>query len=255
LTVDEPTGARRQLVLRRYVRADWLAREPDLAAHEARVLELLGPTDVSAPELVAVDPEGAATDVPAVLMTALHGRVRWSTRSLADYLVQLVDALLPIHRVTVPAGVPIRPFRPYYADAPLRPPVGTAEPQAWERAIEIHHGPPPQHEHLFVHRDYHPGNVLWVGTAVRGVIDWASASIGSPDADVAHCRVNLARHLGWNAAEAFRARFAERAGRGQDYDPYWDIVTIVGMLDDMGPESGWLPAADDFVARVVARCG
>src|SRR5882724_8262052 len=42
VTVDAPDGGRRELVLRRYVRADWLAREPDLAEHEAHVLDLLG---------------------------------------------------------------------------------------------------------------------------------------------------------------------------------------------------------------------
>jgi hypothetical protein len=64
--------------------------------------------------------------------------------------------------------------------------------------------------------------------------------------------VNLARHLGWEVAEAFRAIWSDRTGR-HDYEPYWDLVTIVGMLDELGPGSGWLVAADEFVARVVAR--
>jgi aminoglycoside phosphotransferase (APT) family kinase protein len=256
LTVEDATGTRRRLVLRRYVRADWLAEEPDLAEHEAVVLALLDRSDVLAPRLVAVDPTGAHTDVPAVLMSALPGRVRWSARDLPGYLEQLVDALLPIHRTPVPADVAVRPFRRYYDGEDVQPPEGTTQRAAWARAIEVHAGPPPapSGDPVFIHRDYHPGNVLWVGDAVTGVVDWASASVGAPDADVGHCRVNLARHLGWDAAEAFRAIYEERAGR-RDYDPYWDLVTIVGMLDDTGPESGWLPAADDFVARVVALLG
>ena len=49
----------RTLVLRIHTNDEWLAREPDLAAREAAVLELLAPTAVPAPELVAVDPDGA----------------------------------------------------------------------------------------------------------------------------------------------------------------------------------------------------
>jgi aminoglycoside phosphotransferase (APT) family kinase protein len=251
LTVVDRSGERQRLVLRRFVRADWLAEEPDLAEHEALVLALLERSDVLAPRLVAVDPDGTLTDVPAVLMTALPGRVRWSPRDLGSFLGGLVDALLPIHAVRVPAGTAVRRFRPYYAGEVLQPPAGTRQRAAWERAIEIHAQPPPGGEAVFIHRDFHPGNVLWAGDAVTGVVDWASASVGSPLADVAHCRANLARHLGWDAAEAFRAVYEARAGR-TDYDPYWDLMTIVGMLDDSGPESGWLPASDEFVARVVA---
>jgi aminoglycoside phosphotransferase (APT) family kinase protein len=69
VTVEDGRGRRHALVLRRFVRAEWLAREPDLAEHEARVLDLLDGTDVAAPRLVAVDPHGAECDVPAVLMT------------------------------------------------------------------------------------------------------------------------------------------------------------------------------------------
>jgi hypothetical protein len=187
-------------------------------------------------------------------MTALPGRVRWTPRDLPVYLESLVDALLPIHAVRVPPGVAVRPFRPHYRSVPLRPPPATTRPEAWERAIAVHAAPPPADEPVFVHRDFHPGNVLWRGAAVAGVVDWASASVGSPLVDVGHCRVNLVRHLGWDAAEAFRAVYESHAGR-TDYDPYWDLMTVVGMLGDLRAVADWLPAADDFVARVVARLG
>lgn len=252
VTVDESTGARRRLVLRRYVRADWLEREPDLAEHEARVLQLLGSTNVLAPRLIAFDPFGQRADVPAVLMTALPGRIRWSPRDVPAYLEQLVDHLLLIHAVQVPASAGIRDFFPYYEGESLEPPPGSSCHAAWERAIAVHAKAPPVQERDFIHRDYHPGNVLWTGDALTGIVDWSSASLGSPEADVGHCRINLARHLGYDAAEQFTAIYRERSGRGE-YHPYWDLVDAVGMLDLVGPEFGWLPALDDFVARAVAR--
>jgi aminoglycoside phosphotransferase (APT) family kinase protein len=116
----------------------------------------------------------------------------------------------------------------------------------------VHAGPPPVVERSFIHRDFHPGNVLWRGTGVSGVVDWANASLGSPEADVGHCRINIARHLGHEVADQLAARYRERSGRGA-YEPYWDLVDAVGMLDDAGPDRGWLPALDDFVRRAVAR--
>jgi aminoglycoside phosphotransferase (APT) family kinase protein len=250
VTVDDPSGERRHLVLRRYVRADWLELEPDLAEHEARVLALLDSTAVLAPRLVAVDPGGTRCDVPAVLMTHRPGRVRWSARDVPEYLEQLVDQLLPIHSVRVPPSAGIRDFLPYYVGWALEPPAGTSCPAAWERAIAVHAGPPPVHERDFIHRDYHPGNALWTGTGITGIVDWATASVGSPEADVGHCRINLARHLGHGAAEIFAARYRARSGRGECH-PYWDIVAAVGLLDDADPD--WLPALDDFVHRATAR--
>lgn len=258
VTVDDASGARLPLVLRRYVRADWLAREPDLAEHEARVLELLGPARVDAPRLVAVDTDGSECDVPAVLMTRLPGRVRWTpSRDLDGYLTPLVDALLAIHAVAIPRSATIRPFRPYHQDQALSPPKGTSCPDAWVRAIEVHAGPPLASARVLIHRDFHPGNVLWAGNALSGVVDWCNASAGVPEADVAHCRVNLAYGLGIDAAERFTTRWLERSGT-REYDLYWDLVDAVSSFEDEdedGPDPGWLPALDVIVSRAVARLG
>jgi aminoglycoside phosphotransferase (APT) family kinase protein len=252
VTVDDGAGARGHLMLRRFVRADWLAEEPDLAEHEARVLELLRPSRLTMPELVAVDADGSECDVPAVLMTRVPGRVRWSPRDVDGFVARLVDAMLSIHEVRIPAGVEVRPFRPYDRGKPLVPPPGTTVPGAWERAIEVHAGPAPSSEPVFVHRDFHPGNVLWSGAEVSAVIDWSSASVGAPEVDVGHCRVNLAVALGLDVADRFLAVYQERTGR-DDYDPYWDLQVLVGMISDIELESEWLPADDELVRRAVAR--
>lgn len=254
VTVDDARGTRHDLVLRRYVRADWLAREPDLAQHEARVLALLESSAVAAPRLIAVDATGSECDVPAVLMTRLAGRIRWSARDVEQFLQKLVHAMTTIHAVPVPASVPIRSYARYNEDVRLLPPTGTSASAAWARAIEVHAGPPPEDTPTFIHRDFHPGNVLWVGHATSGIVDWVTASVGSPDADVGHCRLNLARHLGGDVAERLTVISRERTGRAA-YDPYWDLVAAVGMLGDADPAPGRLPDLDEFVRRAVARLG
>src|SRR6266540_6014752 len=51
-------GTTHELVLRRWARPGWELGDPEMtAAHEAGVLELLGPSLIPAPELVAADPD------------------------------------------------------------------------------------------------------------------------------------------------------------------------------------------------------
>jgi aminoglycoside phosphotransferase (APT) family kinase protein len=86
---------------------------------------------------------------------------------------------------------------------------------------------------------------------VSGVVDWGHASIGSPYADVGHCRVNLAYQFGHEATDRFLALYEELTGR-REYHPYWDIVAAIGGMDESVDDE---PNASDerFLARAVAR--
>jgi hypothetical protein len=64
---------------------------------------------------------------------------------------------------------------------------------------------------LLLHRECHPGDVLWSRGKVSGVVDWVR--IGSPCANVGHCRVNLAYQFGQEAAERFLAIYQALTGR------------------------------------------
>jgi aminoglycoside phosphotransferase (APT) family kinase protein len=252
--MEDRVGRRSRLVLRRFVRADWLAEEPDVAVREAEALRVLAGTDhgLPLPELVAVDETGAEAGAPAVLITALPGRVDWAPRELGPWLDRLVALLPPIHAVRVPGEVELRPYRPYELGRELAPPRWTRYPRAWARAIAAYEGPAPSAERVFVHRDFHPGNVLWRRGRVSGLVDWANASVGAPEADVGHCRANLAGHSGLAVADDFLARWQAVTGR-TGYHPYWDLAVEVSTLDSYGQEED--PALDAFVARAVARLG
>lgn len=256
LRIENGAGPVRTLVLRRYVLADWLAEEPDLAEREAAVLRLLADRSVTAPQLVGIDPTGSLAGEPAVLMTALPGRIRWVRTGVDDWLRQLAEALPAIHAVAVPDEAWIPAYRPYELGKEMAPPPWTRYPRAWERAIEIYNGPPPADESFFIHRDYHPGNVLWLDGQVSGIVDWANASIGSPEADVGHCRGNIVGHFGPGAGLEAADRFLEHyiAVSGRDcYHPYWDIVTVtIGPADSYGPPE---PALDAWIAAGVAELG
>jgi len=62
---------------------------------------------------------------------------------------------------------------------------------------------------VLLHRDFHPGNVLWQRGRVSCVVDGQAASPAM--ADVAHCRVNLLT-LGSGAPERFTSMWERAAG-------------------------------------------
>jgi aminoglycoside phosphotransferase (APT) family kinase protein len=232
VTVQRPGGRRDQAVLRRYVRPD--PDEPYPAAREARALRLAEAADVPTPALLAVDPDGTEAGVPALLMTRLPGRVDWWPSDLDRWLERLAGLLPRIHGAALPADETLPRFAPYRQDS-YRPPGWARNPRVWERAVEISLGPAPDLPSVLLHRDFHPGNVLWRYGGVSGVVDWLGACAGPASADVAHCRLNLLS-MGMEVAERFTARWEREASAG--YHPWGDVVTIVGFLDDLRDDWG-----------------
>jgi aminoglycoside phosphotransferase (APT) family kinase protein len=263
--VLDPAGATHRLVLRRWARPGWDEEDPDFdAAREAAVLELLAPTPVPAPELVAADPAGAACGVPALLLTRLPGGppdLRGDSAAVVD---GLAAALPPIHAVAAPGAGRGRAGRPaavpgyhrFYEPQRLRPPAWSARPWLWERAFAVAAGRDPDGRACFIHRDYHPGNTLWAGGRLVGVVDWIGGSWGPPSVDLGHMRVNLVMDLGRELADRFLA--AHRTLTGFDHHPYWDVAAAVDLVPELvatatpDPE---LERLEDLAATALARLG
>jgi aminoglycoside phosphotransferase (APT) family kinase protein len=248
VTVRRPDGRRAQAVLRRYVRPD--PDEPDPAAREARALRLAGAAGVPTPALLAVDPDGTQAGVPALLMSRLPGRVDWWPSDLDRWLERLAALLPRIHGTALPPGEAVPRFAPYRQEN-YRPPGWARYPRVWERAVEISRGPAPDLPAVLLHRDFHPGNVLWRYGRVSGVVDWLGACSGPAPADVAHCRINLLA-MGAEVASRFTVRWEQVAGA--TYHPWGDVVTVVGFLDDLHDDWGSERLlVEDMLARAIAE--
>jgi hypothetical protein len=162
------------------------------------------------------------------------------------------EALPRIHGAARPADETLPRFAPYRQDS-YRPPGWARYPRVWERALEISRGPAPDLPAVLLHRDFHPGNVLWHYGRVSGVVDWLGACSGPATADVAHCRVNLLT-MGTEATERFTRMWESAAGTG--YHPWGDVVTVVGFLDDLRDDWGSERLlVEDMLARAVAGLG
>jgi hypothetical protein len=110
--------------------------------------------------------------------------------------------------------------------------------------VAVLRAPLPDAPARFIHRDYHPTNVLWAGGRLSGVVDWPNACLGPAAVDVAHCRANLAQLYGTAVADHFLHTYEQAAGGMFVYDPYWDVRAIADMvlLDVAEPPrvySGW----------------
>jgi aminoglycoside phosphotransferase (APT) family kinase protein len=240
IDIEDRRGQRHRLVLRRFVRPNW--QRPDLLRREAAVLDLLRDVAIPAPQLVAVDASAQACDVPALLMTRLSGRIDLTPRDMRSWLGQMAVALPPIHEVRVPRDS-VRSYQPYTDPATLALPWWSGQREAWKQVLDLARGPRPAARACFIHRDYHPTNILWSRGRLSGVIDWINAAIGPPGIDLGHCRVNLVRLYGVKAADRFLAEYASLTGaQPADYDPYWDAISLF--------DSNLGPRLDDDLRRL-----
>ncbi len=233
-------GDGRELVLRRWARPGWDDDDPDLtAAREALVLERLAGTAVPAPELVAADAEAAACDVPAVLITRVPGAEFEGRPPLGP----LVAAMAEIHAVD-PSG--LEPYRRYYEPERLAVPTWASDREVWERAIALAHAPAPELPERFIHRDFHPGNTLWEGAELTGVVDWTTGSRGPAAVDLGHLRWNLVLDYGQRVTDAVLPH--------PEHDPYYDVITALDVLPELDATDTQqqLLRLEEHVARALA---
>lgn len=259
IRIGDRNGGERDFVLRRWVRPDWRETDPAFTPdQEAATLRLARRGGVPAPELVACDAAAVACDVPAILMTRVPGRPLRHPRDARSFTRELAVTLETIHAVdreaareTVPA------YMRYYEPVPTPPRTFPGRPALWERAIELAAGDPPIDRSCFIHRDYHQGNTLWVRGRLTAVVDWTTASFGSPLVDVAHMRANLAIAVGPATADEFLAAWRQ-VEPATPWDPSWDLRIAVDFIPDissMGLSVRGAGRLEQFVARGIAMLG
>ena len=114
-------------------------------------------------------------------------------------------------------------------------------------AYELWDGPSPASERVFLHRDFHPGNILWTDRADNWGGRLGLRCAGPPEEDIGHCRANLAIRRGQGCADEFLAIWQDLTGK-REYHPYWDMTSVVSF-DHERIE----PRLDEFVAAAAAK--
>lgn len=237
---------RRRLVLRRYAWEGFLREEPDAPVRELAALEHAARHRLPVPAVVAADVTGTAVGdgVPAILMTRVDGRPHPSPDA-----GKLAALAVDLHGV--PAAGFEHSFFPWCRDTSTRPPQGCRHPDRWARALDIWRTAEPLYEPRFIHRDFHPGNVLWRRGLLAGLVDWANACTGPVGIDIATCRWNLADWADPAAGDGFVAAYEHASG--VQHHPYWDIARVVEDDWDLIDDSGRVAQAERFLAQALDR--
>ncbi|MFD9977245.1 phosphotransferase family protein [Streptomyces sp. NPDC059017] len=244
LSVTGPAGER-TLVLRSFVKPFFVRHAPGLLAREAEVLRLLASAGVPAASLVAVDATAEHCDHPSLLMSLLPGRVRLDDEEAGRRAPLLAEQLVRIHEVPVSAESRPRVYQAWTSAERVTPPSATRRPALWERAVDVVRQAPPAYRGCFLHRDFHPGNVLFTGAGdtlrISGVVDWVETSWGPADLDVAHCSSALALLHGTAAGMQFADLYTAVGGM-LDGDPaahlYWRLLDALAFAPDAGKVGG-----------------
>lgn len=219
-------GQRESLVLRRWLPdRDHEAYVIGAVASETAILTALERSDLPAPRLI-----GSTTDAahggPAVLMTRVPGHVHLMPRDRERWLRQMAHMLPRIHALDIDAP----PFESWFNGSRLSLLSDVSRPDLWRQAIARAAEDRRPTYTCFIHRDYQHFNVLWSRERLTAVIDWVQASVGPPDIDVGHCRLNLTVLFSADVADRFREMYEAEAGR--KVDPWWDLQALLSYGPD-----------------------
>lgn len=254
IVLTAPGGGSMQVLLRRYHDAARLASDPwYLPAHDGAVLRSLEPAEIPTPLFLASDLDGRICGVPAILEEFLPGRPEWQPADLESYVRCTAEALVTLHAFTRAADLPA--YAPYEDRRHATSPAFSTRPGLWEAVAAVLRGPRPAFRQCFIHRDYHPGNVLMKDGVVTGIVDWATAARGPAGIDLARMRLNLAWRLGAPAAAGFLAAYVAAGGDPAERHPYWDLLDAADAMpfDAPPPDPRELARFEDWVAGVLSE--
>ena len=235
LDIERPDGARLKVALRRFHRAH-RSSTPEHVAHEHRILQLVEEARIPAPRPLLLDAEGRLFGVPAIVLTYLPGTPLYAPRDVTSWAGQLADALLRVHSLTN-HGLDVS-WLPLYDREAMRSEIEGRKEQAQgdslaREVLAILKAEIDRIRWLepaFVHDDFWPGNTVWRHGRLVGVIDWTSAELGDPRADVSQCRADIALSLGGDEADLFLNAYQTRADQPLPDVWYFDLFRGLRML-------------------------
>ncbi|SDJ98020.1 Phosphotransferase enzyme family protein [Nocardioides sp. YR527] len=243
------------VVLRLMTNEPWRTHGEALTTRESEIQRMLETTEVPAPRSLALDAMGDRCGHPAHLMSLLPGVIE-PQRYDDSSLVRLAGLVASIHEIA--PTIDVRSYQSWAWEAKFVVPEWGTDPGLWEDAFALLRGEVPAYDPCFIHRDFHPRNVLWDRDEITGIVDWVETSIGPAWLDVAHCATNLAIAHGTEVADRFADAYVTRTGRVRQ--SYFDVMDVVGFLPPPGKttfitDPAELTRLENRLATVLARCG
>jgi aminoglycoside phosphotransferase (APT) family kinase protein len=194
---------------------------------------------VPTPEPVLMDSEGPWFGAPAIVMTALPGRPEMHPKNRTLWTDGAAEALASIHSIPTSRMSHVRTPR-WQRWTPSTEGMGSDSCRADAVLARLYAqvGTLPT---VLSHDDYNPGNLLYDGGRLSGVVDWADITIEPRQAAVAMYRHFLAIHPGGDAPETFLDAYERVAKTSLDDLELWDVLY---GLRGLRPIEHWVLACE-----------
>ncbi|MBY6035861.1 aminoglycoside phosphotransferase family protein [Fictibacillus nanhaiensis] len=232
-------SGQKKAVIRFYTNHEWLKEEPDLAKHEASSLIQADTSEINTPKLYAYTFKKEISPYPAVLMSYIPGEVMLPKHPKQKWLKGLATLLGTFHRTEINDPFPWH-HKTYNDIHLITNPTWSKYESLFIEAIQFAKNYHPSSNIGFIHRDFHPVNVLWEKGEATGIVDWPNACWGPKEVDVGHCRLNLALLYGIEAADHFLKFYIEETKTLTADQPYWDLITMFDFLPEPNVYPPWL---------------
>ena len=228
-----------------------------MIATGAAALEVAERHGLPAPRLIDADLAGDVAGVPSTVETVVPGTSDWPAPTTVERLRVAGAALARIHAVAM-APQEHLPFRPrpiavddFAADRRNDRMPTTPLLQAADELIAAYGVPPNQH--VYVHGDVWPGNLIWNGDDVAALIDWKTAGVGAPGVDLSELRKQVAITFDPEAPAHVLDGWQRAAGTTANDVAFWDVVAALNTPTVLeGPATG---RRDAFLRRALASLG
>lgn len=251
-------GQHRKVIVRRPGKAT-LQHNPNAAAEEFRILQIVQAAGIAAQTPYLLDQTGTILGEPLLVMGYVEGEPDFAPTSTAGRIPQMAALLAQIHSIDGSrAELSFLPRQAQrlagaFQQRPIR--LDDSLDEARIRATLEAVWPLPQtNAPTLTHGDFWPGNLLWKDDQLVAVIDWEDAEVGEPLADLAVTRLDLLWVYDRDAMQAFTRHYHSLSRLDFTHLPYWDLVASLrpaGRLDEWAvgwPELG-RPDIDERTMR------
>ncbi|QWU14700.1 phosphotransferase family protein [Paenibacillus sophorae] len=221
------------MIIRQHGEAD-LRRNPQIAADEYKLLQLLKSEGLLVPAPYFLDLSCEIFQKPYLVMEFMEGKTDFNPSNLNQYLSQLSTHLTYIH--SVDCSKLQLDFLPKQEeiitemlDIPVKMDKSLNEGLIRDMLKSV--WPLPRtNKDVILHGDYWPGNILWKDGRLASMIDWEDAAIGDPLADLANSRLEVLFHFGLEAMNAFTGQYQSMM-TNIDFTnlPYWDLCAALRL--------------------------
>lgn len=244
IEIERPDGVIAKMVVRCHGEVD-RAQNPDIAAHEFRLLQILRSAGIAVPAPIYLDRSNTIFPTPCIVVEHIDGETEFAPPNMPDAIRQMAAQLAQIHRLNESnADIPFLPSRIRgFGDRPATLDESLSEErirEALESAWPLLNAET-QNTPVLLHGDFWPGNILWRNGQLVAVIDWEDAKVGDPLADVGSSRLEILWAFGGDAMHQFTQCYQAKTEVSFTRLAYWDLCAALrpaGKLGHWGLDAG-----------------